>query len=148
MSARKKGVSTKQINRIRTLSREGKSANQIQRTLSREHIGLRRTVLLPYVREFKGKQPQANVSKYTPKKYRGTTAQKAWRRRERDWRSGRTREKKPKEEGWGNKRVTLQGTHDGERVQETRSGTGKDLHEFVKEEMESDYWDRRPSVNS
>jgi hypothetical protein len=146
-NTRRKGVSTKQIDRIRTLSHEGKSANQIQHTLSREHIGLRRTVLLPYVREFKGKQPQANVQKYTPHKYRGTTAQKAWRRRARhDYRHGRVREKE--KEAWGAKRVVLQGLIDGERVQITRNGSGKELYQFVKGEMDSKSWDREPHVTS
>ncbi len=144
-NTRKKGVSTKQIDRIRTLTHEGKTANQIQRTLSKEHIGLRRTVTLRYVREFKGKQPQANTSKYIPKKYRGTTAQKAWRKRERDWRRGRVREKK---EGWGAGRVVLQGYVNGEPTQETRSGSGKDMYDFVMDEMKSGRWDSRPHIIS
>lgn len=58
------------VNRIRTLSRQGKSANEIIRQLRREHRGIRRTTALTYVREFKGKAPKKEVYKYTPRKYR------------------------------------------------------------------------------
>ena len=68
--SRKSGVKPQQVDRIRELSKQGYSTVQIQRTLSREHLGIRRTVLLGYVREFKGRPAQANVRKYTPKKYR------------------------------------------------------------------------------
>ena len=60
----------KQINRIRQLSRQGKSANDIQRTLQKEHWGMRRTILLSYVREFKHKAPPKKTEKYTPTKYK------------------------------------------------------------------------------
>lgn len=69
MSARKRGVSTKQINAIRKYSRQGLSANKIQKRLRTRHMGMRRTVLLTYVREMKHQQPKANVSMYVPRKY-------------------------------------------------------------------------------
>lgn len=68
--SRKSGVKPQQVDRIRELSKQGYSTVQIQRTISREHLGIRRTVLLGYVREFKNRPAQANVSKYIPKKYR------------------------------------------------------------------------------
>jgi hypothetical protein len=60
----------KQIDRIRDLSGQGKSANEIQRTLSKEQLGIRRTVLLRYVREIKHKAPPKKPEKYAPTKYR------------------------------------------------------------------------------
>ena len=68
--SRKSGVSSKQVNRIRELNARGYSANQIQKELRSEHIGLRRQIILNYTREFRNRPAQANVSKYTPKKYR------------------------------------------------------------------------------
>ena len=68
--SRKSGVSSKQVNRIRELNARGYSANQIQKELRSEHIGLRRQIILNYTREFRNKPAQRNVSKYIPKKYR------------------------------------------------------------------------------
>lgn len=65
-----KGVSRRQINAIRSYSRKHCSANRIQRELSRRGIGLKRTTVLKYVRESKGKPPKAHPYKYTPIKYR------------------------------------------------------------------------------
>jgi len=58
------------VSRIKELSRKGKSANEIIRTLRREHRGIRRTIALTYVREFKGKAPKPHAYKYIPRKYR------------------------------------------------------------------------------
>jgi len=66
----KKGVSSSTVNRIRTLSKEGHTTNYIQKQLQKEHLGIRRTILLGYIREFKGRKPKAEPYKYTPKKYR------------------------------------------------------------------------------
>ena len=57
------------VDRIKELSRKGKSSNEIIRTLRREHRGIRRTTALTYVREFKGKAPKKDVYKYIPRKY-------------------------------------------------------------------------------
>jgi len=70
--SRKTGVKPQQVNRIRELNVRGYSANQIQKELRSEHIGLRRQIILYYIREFRNRPAQANVSKYTPKKYRRT----------------------------------------------------------------------------
>jgi hypothetical protein len=68
--SRKSGVSSKQVNRIRELNARGYSANQIQKELRSENIGLRRQIILNYTREFRNRPAQRNVSKYIPKKYR------------------------------------------------------------------------------
>lgn len=64
------GKSTKQIGAIREYSRQGLSANEIQRRLSRQGMGMRRTVMLQYVREFKRQTQETSVSKNVPYKYR------------------------------------------------------------------------------
>ena len=46
------------------------AANQIQKELRSENIGLRRQIILNYIREFRNRPAQRNVSKYIPKKYR------------------------------------------------------------------------------
>jgi IS30 family transposase len=58
------------VNRIRTLSRQGKSSNEIARQLRREGIGIRRKTILAYVRKFKGLKPKPQLYKYAPRKYR------------------------------------------------------------------------------
>jgi hypothetical protein len=55
---------------VRSEVREGKSANQIQRDLKQQGMGMKRQVLLRYVREAKGQPLKAEPSKYTPTKYR------------------------------------------------------------------------------
>jgi hypothetical protein len=62
--------STEQLDAVREYSRQGLSANEIQRKLSRTGMGMQRSVLLGYVREFKGQKRQQTVSKYVPHKYR------------------------------------------------------------------------------
>lgn len=57
------------VNRIRKLSKQGKSSNEIVRQLRREGIGIRRKTILAYVRQFKGRKPKAEPYKYTPRKY-------------------------------------------------------------------------------
>jgi len=145
-NTRKSGVSTKKVDRLRELSKTDKTFNQAQKTMVKEKLSFRRQTMQTYWREFKNKPAPTNPSKHVPRKYRGTTAQKSWRRRQRDWRRGRVREKP--EDWWRNKRVVLQGTVNGERVQETRSGSGKELYDFVKDEMKNGPWDRRPTITS
>jgi hypothetical protein len=57
------------VDRIRELSRTKKSANKIVRQTRREGIGIRRTTILAYIREFRGKAPKPHAYKYTPRKY-------------------------------------------------------------------------------
>lgn len=68
--SRKRGVTTKQVDAIRSYAHKGYSANQIQQKLSKQGIGLRRTILLSYVREFKRQPARPHIEKYTPTKYR------------------------------------------------------------------------------
>lgn len=65
-----RGLDKKQISIINNSIREGKSANQIQRELKNNGVGIRRKELLKDIREMKMKSPKANSQKYTPKKYR------------------------------------------------------------------------------
>jgi len=60
----------RQVERIRELSRQGRSANEIQRQLQKEHLGMKRQRLLKYVREFKGRPAPRKPFKYVPIKYR------------------------------------------------------------------------------
>lgn len=57
------------VNYIKTQSRKGKSANQIQRELKAKGIGLRRKTILSYVRAFKHRPPKPHVEIYIPRKY-------------------------------------------------------------------------------
>lgn len=70
MAKRKQSISPKQVDRIRQLSQQRLSTNQIQKTLSREGLGLRRQTMLRCIREFRHQQTKANASVYTPIKYR------------------------------------------------------------------------------
>jgi hypothetical protein len=129
--SRKSGITSRQKDRIQQLSRKGYSANQIQRALRKEHIGLRRTVLLRTVREVKGRSAKPSTSKYVPRKYRIIESMVTMQRR-----------------GFGTKQVTLSGTHCGRRATKQQFGSGSDLYRFVLEEMRSDFWDARPQIFS
>jgi hypothetical protein len=72
MSAKKRAVSQKQIERIRELTRQGYSTTKIQSTLSKEGLGLRRQVMLSYVRENRNRPIKTNTQIYVPVKYRTT----------------------------------------------------------------------------
>jgi hypothetical protein len=60
---------SKRYQRINELVRERKSTNQIQKQLSKEHMGMRRQKLLYTIRTIKGTKPKEYAYKYTPKKY-------------------------------------------------------------------------------
>jgi len=51
---KKREASPKQIDYIKKRSREGASANQIQKEMQARHMGMKRQRLLEYVRESKG----------------------------------------------------------------------------------------------
>lgn len=70
MPRRPRGVSRQQVDLIRYYSQRGYSANRIQRILQSRHIGMKRQILLRYVREFKGKPLKPSTEKYIPIKYR------------------------------------------------------------------------------
>lgn len=124
---RTRGKTTKQIQAIRSYVRKGYSANTIQKKMKARHIGIRRTVLLTYVREFRRQPPKPSVAKYIPRKYR---------------------------KGLKYpiivivKRVRLFGRHKGKRVRKIRTGRGSELYHWIRGELESGYWDVRPTIES
>jgi len=63
-------ISSKTRWAIRTYVKQGYSANKIQKRLSKQHLGIRRKVLLAEIRKIKYQKPKADRYKYTPKKYR------------------------------------------------------------------------------
>jgi hypothetical protein len=67
-------ASPKQIDRIKADVDKGMSANQIQKDLQKNHMGMKRQKLLAYVREFKGQPAPKEPQKYTPTKYRRARA--------------------------------------------------------------------------
>jgi hypothetical protein len=118
---------------IKGYVKRGYSANQIQKQLQAQRLGIRRKVLLAEIRRVKGIQRKAETVKYIPKKY----AKARWRARARI----RLRP-------LGEKRVVLSGLHNKKLVTKTRYGSGKDLYRFVKDEVTGDFWDEKPSVHS
>ena len=129
--SRKSEISARQKDRTRQLSREGYSANKIQKTLQQEHIGLRRTELLRQVRESKNQPAKPSVENYVPRKYRELRPK--YRTRIASLRT---------------KQVTLEGRHYGERVSKKARGSGRQLYRWIIEEMDSDFWDAKPQVFS
>jgi len=63
-------ISKQQIKAIRGYVKQGFSANNIQKQLQKQHLGIRRTVLLAEIRKLKRQKPKADRKKYVPKKYR------------------------------------------------------------------------------
>jgi hypothetical protein len=141
------------VNRIRQLSRQGKSSNEIVRQLRREGIGIRRKTILAYAREFKGRKPKAEPYKYTPRKYRrkptyprGVVIARA------------------------EKHVAIYGKHNGISKRIEISGTGKYLQQVLYDavhhppkerflrtnqrrfersrDLSKDEWDDRPTIRS
>ena len=105
-------------NRIRIKVQQGKSANQIQRELKSEGIGIRRTTVLAYVREFRGRKPKAESYKYTPRKYL-------------------SKERRLHiEHVVKGKHIAIYGTVNGLGKRIEVSGTGKQLFSFLHEAVE------------
>jgi hypothetical protein len=123
-----------QIQRIKELSAKGYSANAIQRTLQEEGLGMRRTVLLRHVRYYKGEPEPRPTERLMaiPTKYRREVPIEEWLRAQ---------------EAMG-KRVKLVGTHKGKKKIKGKDGSGRELYNWIKEEMTSGYWDSRPEVIS
>ena len=121
----KKGVSSATVNRIRELSREDKTTTQIQKQLQKEGLGLRRTVMLIYVREFKGKKPKAEPYKYIPRKYE-RARMRVTRRRERRLEI----ERKEKERTYG-KQIAVYGLTNGRHRRVQMYGSGKELYQAM-----------------
>lgn len=157
---RKRGATTKQINAIRTYSKKGWSANRIQKKLKQRQMGMRRTKLLGYVREFKHKQARPHVQKHIPRKYRKPTP---------------TTYARPTGKptiGMFGKQIACYGSKDGRAKRIQMSGTGRQLYEAMQivskhppkkqfltisseallespeEYLERGYWDARPKIES
>ena len=125
---RRRGLSAKKLRAIKTYANKGYSANRIQKKMRQRHMGVRRKTVLRIVRETKGKAPRPHPEKHIPHKY------------------GR-----PTHVSYpllGQKQVTLIGYHHGEKVRRNRRGSGRQLFQFVREEMDGGFWDSRPSVMS
>lgn len=122
---RTRGKTTKQIKAVKSYVRKGYSANRIQKRLQKRHLGMRRTVLLTYVREFRRQKPRPSVAKYVPRKYR-----------------------KELRIPVAVKEVKLFGTHKHKRAKKTQTGRGSELYRWVKGELESGYWDTKPTIES
>jgi|GEM_PF-4055867 len=60
-------INMKQRSMIQYYVRRGYSANKVQKQLSKQHLGLRRKVLLRQIREFKRKPSKPHVEKYYPR---------------------------------------------------------------------------------
>lgn len=65
-----KPITKRQIKAIRGYVRQGLSANKIQKRLQKQHLEIRRKILLAEIRKIKRQKPKANRYKYTPRKYR------------------------------------------------------------------------------
>jgi hypothetical protein len=99
------------VNRIRILSKKGKSANEIARQLRREGRGIRRKTILAYAREFKGRKHKAQPYKYVPRKYRRPIA--------------------PLPTPEQRKHIAIYGTHKRKSKRYEASGKGKALYRFL-----------------
>jgi hypothetical protein len=118
------------VNRIRQLSKQGKSSNEIARQLRREGIGIRRKTILAHVRKFKGRKPKAEPYKYTPRKYRMRKAKAIvaeYHRKEAE--RHYEYEVKPKH-------IAVYGRVDGISKRLEVSGTGKELQSVLLDAVE------------
>jgi hypothetical protein len=92
-------------------------------------MGVRRKTILRIVRETKGKAPRANPEKYVRRKYR-RPAQIHYRPL------------------FLPKQVTLTGTQRGEPKVVRKKDSGSNLYFWVKNQIVSGGWDRRPIIES
>ena len=127
--SRKSEITQRQRERIQQLSKQNLSSNQIQRTLHKEGLGLRRKTVLAEVRTAKGElpKPSAERIKYVPRKYREHVKYVSWEFQ---------------------KTVTIRGLQQKKFVEKQRRDTGSNLYRWVKQEMTNREWDARPDVES
>jgi len=71
-----KNITKQQTKKIRGYVKQGFSANNIQKRLQKQHLGIRRKVLLAEIRKIKRQKPKADRQKYTPRKYRKKVKEK------------------------------------------------------------------------
>jgi hypothetical protein len=113
---------------IKRYVRQGYSANEIQRKMKTEKRGIRRQLLLAYVREYKRKPPPRYPKKYVPIKYR--------------------RARRVEIQGRGPKAIQIYGIYHGRARRVRRRGTGKSLYRWVKKQKERGLWDEIFEVES
>jgi hypothetical protein len=115
------------VNRIRTLSKQGKSSNEIVRQLRREGAGIRRKTILAYVRKFKHKPPKPHVERYIPRKYRRKRVVAKPRPKTEFARIMREKIKEQEKP----KHVAVYGKVKGKSKRIEVSGTGKNIFRFL-----------------
>jgi hypothetical protein len=144
--SRKRARTTKQINAIKSYSHKGLSANNIQGKLRARGLGMNRARLLRYVRRYKHIRKRAYPERHIPRKYR--KPRPTYEVRALPARAPRA--KAPR--GFLPKRITLKGRWKGKRKITEKTGTGRDLYDFVRNEMtkaeEHEGWDGKPEVFS
>jgi hypothetical protein len=107
---------------IKRYVRQGYSANQIQKKMKAEGMGVRRKTLLAYVREIQHKPQPQDREKYVPKK---------------------------RTSGTGSKSVTIFGVRNRRTYRHThRARTGKDLYKWIRKQYHSGQWDYIAEINS
>jgi hypothetical protein len=92
-------------------------------------MGVRRKTVLRIVRETKGKPPRPNPEKNIPHKYRRPTHIRY-------------------PPLFPQKHVTLTGTQRGEPKVVRKEDSGRNLHYWVRGQIASGVWDRRPIIES
>jgi hypothetical protein len=133
---------------IRSGIRKGHSGNRIQKTLSRKGMGIRRQVLLRHIRRVR----RIPIRKVERRRYVPIAERRVGRRKYAPYPKIPT------------KQITLFGRRKrrkGEHLEEYLktaevhkkfSGSGKELYNFVKHEMEKynegEFWDSKPTVRS
>lgn len=119
-------ITEKQKQAIKFYVSKGYSANKIQKKLQQRHMGMRRQRLLRYNRIYRRQVPKAHPEKYHPHPQRQPMPFQ--------------------------KTVTLRGRWKGEPKIRHKTGTGRDLYNFVRNEMakaeEGKGWDAKPDVFS
>lgn len=123
---RKTKINPRTRKAIRTYVKQGLSGNKIQKRLQKSHLGIRRKVLFIEIRRIKHQKAKPYPERHVPRKYRKPSMIPIITR----------------------KHVTLTGYHHHKRETKTKIGSGRELHSFVRREMESDYWDEKPTADS
>jgi len=103
---------------IRSLTKKGYSANQIQKELQKRGLGIRRKNMLKMIRKYRRTFKKPRVEKHIPRKYRPRVA---WRKRA---------VKRPPSV-YMPKAIAVYGTVDGESRRIEMHGTGKGLYQAM-----------------
>jgi len=126
---RRTGLSAKKLRAIKTYANKGYSANRIQKRMRQRHMGVRRKTILRVVRETKGRPQRAHPEKYVRRKYR-----------------------RPVQIHYPSsflpKQVRLIGTQKGEPKVVRKEDSGRNLYLWIKNQIVSGEWDRKPIIES